>query len=319
MNEFLVSIIIPTYNAEKTLPICLNSILPQLDSFIEVIVVNDGSKDDTWKICEEYAKKNSQIIVINKQNEGVSSARNDAMNIARGKWLMFVDSDDKIINDIKKCINNLPDECNLVLMGEVAEYETYTQQEIRYRDAYYPSGNKKKLLEEQPEALFGHAGPWAKFFRTDVIRKYHICFNEHLSISEDRLFHYDYCEHIEGVQTLSMNIYSYWHSTTGLRTKIYSLEEQKLRISKITESSVRLLKSLNHEEIAYKKLRQALNAQCGAAIKALPDYCVLHIIREFSKIRLKYHPFELKLVEKIKLFLMRVKQTLLGNMDNKKS
>ena len=88
------SIIIPVYNAEATLNKCVDSVLMQQFANVEVILVDDGSKDGSLQICEEYARKDSRVTVIHKENGGVSSARNRGLDIAKGTWVTFVDSDD---------------------------------------------------------------------------------------------------------------------------------------------------------------------------------------------------------------------------------
>lgn len=95
MNE-LVSIIVPVYNVEKYLEKCILSVLSQTYTNIEVILVDDGSTDDSLKICETYAKLDNRISVIHKQNGGLSSARNAGLDIARGDFISFIDSDDYV-------------------------------------------------------------------------------------------------------------------------------------------------------------------------------------------------------------------------------
>lgn len=95
----LISVIIPAYNVEKYLAKCLNTVLEQTYKNLEIIIVDDGSADNTGKICDEYAEKDSRIKVIHKENGGVSAARNDAIDIATGEYITFVDSDDLISND----------------------------------------------------------------------------------------------------------------------------------------------------------------------------------------------------------------------------
>ena len=89
-----VSIIVPVYNVEKYLRKCLDSLINQTLKEIEIICVNDGSKDNSPKILEEYAKKDNRIIVINQENAGLSVARNSGIDIAKGEYIGFVDSDD---------------------------------------------------------------------------------------------------------------------------------------------------------------------------------------------------------------------------------
>ena len=96
----LISIIVPVYNVEQYLDDCLISIINQTYKNIEIILIDDGSTDKSGKICDEYAKKDSRIIVIHKENGGVSSARNAGLRIAKGAYIGFVDPDDWIAEDM---------------------------------------------------------------------------------------------------------------------------------------------------------------------------------------------------------------------------
>ena len=93
------SVIIPVYNAEKTLRRCLDSLLSQPYPDCELILVNDGSSDESGIICKEYAAKHRQVCVVDKENGGVSSARNAGLDRASGKYVVFVDSDDYVADN----------------------------------------------------------------------------------------------------------------------------------------------------------------------------------------------------------------------------
>ncbi|MBA1325633.1 glycosyltransferase [Enterococcus faecium] len=95
-----MSIIVPVYKVEKYLRKCVDSILAQTFTDFEVILVDDGSPDNSGKICDEYAEKDNRVRVIHKENGGLSSARNAGIDVARGKYLGFVDSDDYIDEDM---------------------------------------------------------------------------------------------------------------------------------------------------------------------------------------------------------------------------
>ena len=95
-----VSVIVPVYNVEKYLKRCLDSIIDQTYSNIEIILIDDGSTDNSGTICDRYTKNDKRIIVIHKENGGLSSARNAGIEIATGKYLCFIDSDDYIENDM---------------------------------------------------------------------------------------------------------------------------------------------------------------------------------------------------------------------------
>lgn len=94
MNKKLVSVIIPVYNVEQYLGRCVNSVLNQSYTNLEIILVDDGSKDSSGILCDKIAKEDNRIIVIHKKNEGLSSARNKALDNCCGKYITFVDSDD---------------------------------------------------------------------------------------------------------------------------------------------------------------------------------------------------------------------------------
>lgn len=89
-----ISIIVPCYKVEDFLPKCVESLMAQSHKDIEIILVDDGSPDDTGKLCDEYAKKDSRIKVVHKQNGGLVSARNAGYDVATGDWIMYVDGDD---------------------------------------------------------------------------------------------------------------------------------------------------------------------------------------------------------------------------------
>lgn len=99
MNNPKISVIVPVYNVEKYLSRCIDSILAQTFTDFELLLIDDGSKDKSGNICDEYAKKDSRIRVFHKENGGVSSARNLGLDNAEGEWILFVDADDWIEQD----------------------------------------------------------------------------------------------------------------------------------------------------------------------------------------------------------------------------
>ena len=99
-NNPLVSVIVPIFNTAEYLKKCVDSILAQTYTNLEIILVDDGSSDDSGAVCDEYAKQNAKIKVIHKQNGGLSSARNEGIRLASGEWIQFVDSDDYIASNM---------------------------------------------------------------------------------------------------------------------------------------------------------------------------------------------------------------------------
>ena len=103
----LISVIIPIYNVEQYLKECLESVINQTYRNLEIILVDDGSKDKSGKICDEYKNKDERIKVVHKENGGLSDARNAGMKIATGKYIQFIDSDDFIDKDMIETLYNL--------------------------------------------------------------------------------------------------------------------------------------------------------------------------------------------------------------------
>ena len=129
MEKDLISVIVPVYKVEKYLEKCIESVLKQTYTNLQIILVDDGSPDNCGKICDEYAKKDSRIEVIHKINGGLSDARNVGINRANGRYIGFVDSDDYIKEDMYEKLINLIKEydadisiCNLYDVIDGKEY-----------------------------------------------------------------------------------------------------------------------------------------------------------------------------------------------------
>lgn len=125
MNLPLISIIVPIYNAEDFLDECISSLIKQTLNSIEIILVNDGSKDNSLSICEDYAKKDNRVIILSQENKGVSEARKNGVRISKGSYIMFVDSDDWI--DLKTCevtYNKITSEnADAIIFSYIREYK----------------------------------------------------------------------------------------------------------------------------------------------------------------------------------------------------
>lgn len=120
--EGMVSIIIPAYNAEKTIEKCLRSVLEQTYSHFELIVVNDGSQDDSLAICKRFESEDDRITVVDKPNEGVSAARNKGIDMAKGEYIMFIDADDWIDRDYLETMTSAIGEADISISSFVQEY-----------------------------------------------------------------------------------------------------------------------------------------------------------------------------------------------------
>lgn len=169
----MISVIIPVYNVEKFLPQCLDSVLSQTYKNIEIIIIDDGTKDISGQICDEYAQKDSRIKVIHQENEGLSNARNKGLQIAKGEWTFFIDSDDWIHTETLKQLYDfaIVNNCDLVQCNHYYVYENY----CLYRLANKKEKNNNILdCKEAMHQLIINDRiknfAWGKLYKTDLIR-----------------------------------------------------------------------------------------------------------------------------------------------------
>lgn len=130
-----ISIIVPVYNVENYVSKCIESIINQTYKDVEIIIVNDGSTDKSGDICDYYSKKDARIILIHQENQGLSMARNNALDIASGDYIGFVDSDDWIAPDMYGTLYNNAIEhdadismCNFYYVSETGECSPYSNE-----------------------------------------------------------------------------------------------------------------------------------------------------------------------------------------------
>lgn len=214
-----VSVIVPVYNTEKYLRRCVDSILAQTFRDIEVILVDDGSTDGSGAVCDEYAEKDGRIVAIHKENGGVSSARNRGLDIARGRYIMFCDSDDYVaerwIEELYKLII-----LNDVELGICKFFFSNSKKDID--DTENKNGikifTKKEFLYENNRFSSSTVN---KIFLGSIIKENKICFSEDISHGEDMLFVLNYFNHAKcGIATMETPLYGYMSNTNSL-TKVY--------------------------------------------------------------------------------------------------
>ena len=184
-----LSIIIPIYNTGSYLHKCVKSILLQNLEDFELILVDDGSKDDSGAICDEYAKKDKRIKVIHKENEGVSIARNTGISIAEGEYIGFVDSDDWIEPDMYETLYGLAlsKECDIVMCDAVTKYDDMPDEEDTITGL--SDGELLSKKDIHPEILREMAGSaWRCIYKREMLNNNKITFPQSIPLSEDRMF-----------------------------------------------------------------------------------------------------------------------------------
>lgn len=208
MSEYMISIIIPVYNGEKSIRKCINQILEYKSDDLEVIVVDDGSTDNTSVIMKnEYIKSN--INYFYKNNGGVSDARNFGINHSHGKYIIFVDVDDEIyMESMNELINLMEENENIdCLMGSYYSYrgnkiikkQNYKNDIINIDDFFINIEDNISII----------VTPWSKIYRANIIKENHITYDNTLSIGEDTLFNIEYFSNCKSICTVQNIIYRY--------------------------------------------------------------------------------------------------------------
>lgn len=240
MNE-LISIIVPVYNAEKTLERCISALIGQTHQNIEIILVNDGSKDRSLEICHCFAEKDSRILVIDKPNGGVSSARNAGLDAAKGEFVMFCDSDDWAEpNWCEELLSHHKENCLIMCGFYVEGSQTYVPHEIR------AAGEAELYARKEfyKLKLCGFNAPWNKIYSASVIRAERLRFKEELTNGEDYLFVLQYLTFITGnILFLNKCVFHYeWPREYSLSRKVPDdyLKQCCLLCNSVFEQIVRL-------------------------------------------------------------------------------
>lgn len=207
-NEPLISVIIAIYNPGKYLRACLDSIVNQTYKNLEIILVDDGSTDDSLKICQEYAEKDSRVIVYHKENSGVSATRNQGIRLAHGDYFSFIDSDDWLESDTYEYLINLIKEHNVDAVN-FEHFITYTDRENAHKVSLEnygltdTKGAMKQLVYNFPFAC-------DKLFTKKMIEG--IWFDEEICRGEDSLFARQAFDNADSVWFDSRPLYHYVQS-----------------------------------------------------------------------------------------------------------
>jgi glycosyltransferase involved in cell wall biosynthesis len=213
----MVSVIIPVFNSEKFLCKCIDSVLIQSHRDIELILINDGSTDNSGIICDEYASKDSRVKVIHKENTGPSDSRNYGIRASRGEFTYFADSDDFIDIDavrilVGSCIDNASDMSIgdfHKIIGERVESsgnnrtfqsDVLLEREdiMEYARKYLSAPNRFPLLTQS----------WGRIFRTSIIKDNKILFDPKLRTFEDVQFNFSYLKHANRINFLDKPLYN---------------------------------------------------------------------------------------------------------------
>lgn len=252
----MVSIIVPIYNAEQYLRRCVDSILNQEYTDFELLLVNDGSTDASGDICEEYGDRDPRVIVIQKENTGVSDSRNRALDRARGKYLQFLDSDDWITPDATRLFVRAAEEygCDMVISDfyRVVGERLSTKGDIEEEGVLTREEFAAHMMENPADFYYGVL--WNKLYRRDIVEEHNLRMDTNINWCEDFMFNLEYIRYAKVFYALHAPIY-YYVKRKG------SLASQGINISKTVKMKLNVFEYYNNfykhvlEEEDYEKNR----------------------------------------------------------------
>ena len=223
-----VSIIVPIYNGQDKAERCVNSLINQDYGNLQIILLNDGSKDNTAEVLNDLSARDERITVVNKTNSGVSSTRNRGLELADGDYVQFVDVDDYLPADAVKLLVRAieEDECEMA----IGDFYRVVEENVSVKGSISNNGvlTLKQYADEmlKSPADFYYGVLWNKIYRRSIIEQYRIRLDENISFCEDVIFNMEYLKHVNKVSVIKAPVY-YYFKTKG------SLVEQNMELEKI--------------------------------------------------------------------------------------
>lgn len=264
MNK-IVSIVVAVYNIDKFLPSCINSLIDQTYKDIEIILVDDGSTDNSASICDYYAQKDPRIKVIHKTNGGLSSARNAGIAIASGDFIMLVDGDDYLVINAAETLMNLIEKYNVDIIQ--FNYHETTKEYSRKINTDCPSPeiikNTKVMFEKLYEIGGAAASACTKFYKKKLFKD--LSFLEGI-IHEDEYFTTRLLQKCKSIMYIDNNLYSYVMRQNSIVKSNFS--PQKFDCLYVSKDRMQHLKNLGYLDLLEKEKSKyfinAINLWCSA-------------------------------------------------------
>ena len=263
-NYPFISFIVPVYQVEDYLGDCIESILVQSYSDWEMILVDDGSRDKSGDICERYAKIDHRIKVVHQNNNGVSVARNVALDIAIGKWIWFIDSDDYIVpNALSVLVPTIQSiTCDTIFFGLKHSYNGVIEDRDLLVD---PISDKSK--QEFLQMVHCYTNPTMLFSRS-IIEKYKLRFTHGLRMAEDLEFQYKYLIHSNRLLQIPEYLYVYQHrdgsATTNSQSAMNNVRDC-FQVAKNLQNYI-LVNGFDEEVWLSTRIRQLLKSAIQSSV-----------------------------------------------------
>lgn len=299
-----VSVIIPVYNAQNYIGRCVESVLGQTYEELEILLIDDGSKDESLSVCQEYAQKDKRIKVYHNENHGVSYTRNYGLNMATGEYIVFADADDWLeanyVEEMLLCL--VKNHVSVVMCNYKMEYDSgehkvlhdFSDGLIGFQEALHPSSE------------YFQCAVWGKLFKTEVLNnmEHPIRFEEDLKIGEDRLFWTKVVLTVGKIYVRGTVLYHYYMNSMGAVSSqkfdaMYTDYQAKKRIAALLYA-YKELHEINVSESVYTAVSTLMIEKTDsdpAKVQELKTYVSKNI-----KVFMKNPYFKIK--SKIKIMLM---------------
>ncbi len=290
-----ISVIVPIYNSEKTLRKCIESIISQTYSNIEIILVNDGSQDSSLDIMKEYNEKDSRIIIINQENKGLSGARNTGIKNATGDYITFIDSDDYIEKDMLKNTIDIfkKYDCDVVRNNYKLAYKDGS---VKFKDELQEEKNKLVDITKHKEdiikkVILGKIQSYSTLLtvKKEILKNNKLLFDEDVLYMEDIVFLFRLLGTIKNMFFVNEPKYYYYQSNSNSltkNTKSYIKNMNNILIMRQRLEDI-LIENINNADEYIKMINATyINAFIGylrTTMKNKQDY--EPILQELKKLR----------------------------------
>ena len=273
----LVSICVPIYNTARYLPRCIQSLITQTYSKLEIVLVDDGSTDRSGQICDEYAALDPRVVVVHQANGGEASARNAGLTAARGEYIMFIDSDDEYLpNAVQLMLTAMKDDdIDLALGGYLERRGQVEHFATGHVQRYTAAEFAQTYLQSDCQYALPYIATTinGKMFRRNLIRDNGICFDERFVIGNDSVFMCAYLKHTRAIQDVFAAVYIYYKYQPEERMQGMSwyypdafflfayVADRMIQIMKPDPSTYRQLVAKQYQDLLYGMVNGAANQE----------------------------------------------------------
>ena len=305
-----ISIIVPVYNASRYIDDCIKSILSQEFKEFELLLIDDGSKDNSGNICDEYARQDSRVHVFHQPNQGVCVARNVGLENASGDWITFADADDLMLPNSLSVMYSVAIKNKVDLV--MASTKVLIEDEEKISPLYtYTNKVSKDVLQN-----IGHPALWGYLYKASIISENHIRFVVGLAYSEDKVFNLKFATYCKSMASIPHQVYVYrvnMSSVNALKDGVKKAYHQFFAASEI-EKLANDIGNISKRNILIKHMKELQKLGYSIYIK---DAVFLNRYKEYEAQYLKFFNGRLYLfLSTLKAYIVNIRRKIMPIKDN---